>query len=247
MPERHGRQPRCGVQPNHACMPSCRWTGTVHPLQVCACTWQVQMETETAIASRRATQPPSGSIRNSRLLALYSSAIALQPSIRLRERLSWRQHSPGCLQVLRLWPAGSRQTPEDCRSAAIYMSCVRTAQEGQGLALCLCQPWNCPKESQRPVQTRRSFCTSFHHTMPLCCGLPQRRQGLCSHHSFKAEGTCAANLLSCRLAAGRCQRDAVCPATPEHPQHPRRHHALQGLPLLLAPQLQHCMGRGGLL
>ena len=153
---------------------------------------------------------------------------------------------PGCLQVLRLWPAGSRQTPEDCRSAAIYMSCVRTAQEGQGLALCLCQPWNCPKS----LSDHADAAIILHQLPPhndKSCGPPERSQFPCSQSSLMPGGTCAAKLGPCRLVAGRCQRGAVCCPAPEHPQQPRRHHAFQGLPLLLAPQLQHCMGQEALL
>ena len=107
-----------------------------------------------------------------------------------------------------------------------------------------------------------SYAISTNHCQPLCqtasMGVLQAGAGVCgaqvgatqsawSHHSFKAGGTCVANLVLCRLDAGRCQRGAVCRAAPEHLQQPWRHHALQGFPLLLAPQLQHCMGQGALL
>ena len=56
------------------------------------------------IASRRATHPPSGSIRNCRLLALYSSAIDLRPSTP-QGAATMASATPGCLQALHLWPA----------------------------------------------------------------------------------------------------------------------------------------------
>ena len=59
------------------------------------------------IASRRATQAPSSSMRKCRLLALYSSAIALRPSMPQGAAIM-ATASPGCLQAMRLWPAASQ-------------------------------------------------------------------------------------------------------------------------------------------
>ena len=136
------------MQPSHACMQTDRHSAPSGGLRPHLASPDGD---RNCIASRRATQPPSGSIRNSRLLALYSSAIALQPSMPqgaaiMASAVTWlcAKAAPvaRCLTMNLRGP----------HKRSCFTKTARTAQEGEGLALCLCHTCRLPKETQQPCR-----------------------------------------------------------------------------------------------
>ena len=158
----------CGVQPNYACMPSCRWTGTVHHV-ACACTWQVRMETETASPPGAPRSPPRaqsgtpGCSLCTRLPSPCGPAYA-SGSSHHGDSITWLP--AGAAPLACCLKTDPRALPQRTAPARHLHELCQDRSGGTGACAVPLPTLGIAQRDSAVVQTF-TICTSFHHIMTI--------------------------------------------------------------------------------